>query len=330
MCFWTIETKDPGTKPGSIRSPGLVKDEFYQGFPIPLPTSRLSGGFFSFRAIVPDHGMPSALDFAFRTKSRSTPLSEERTSSRRLLSPLANNPEAPAIFVEHPEDMMHCFDALRLRTGRPVLVFIGGADGLDPVVGQRVTALLQDHLLPLLASLDAVVVDGGTDAGIMACAGQANAIGSVALVGVAAIGTVAVPGLDDALTGETALEPNHSHFLFVPGDRWGDESRWLSLAATTLAGPFPTVTLVVGGGEITRLDISHSLAAERTVILLTGTGGVADELSACPASAIPDDRVSTGSETAASFIIVDLDEAAERLPCHIRRVLSRDLAARTI
>ncbi len=242
------------------------------------------------------------------------------------MSRLADTPRAPISLAEHPDDIPRCIDALGLHTGHPVLVLVGGADGLDPVVGQRVTALFQDHLLPLLANLKAVVVDGGTDAGVMACVGQANITGSVALVGVAAIGTVAVPGLDTAMTGETALEPNHSHFLLVPGDRWGDESRWLSLAATTIAGPCPTVTLVVGGGEITRSDVSHSLSAGCTVILLTGTGGVADELAARAASAQSDDAVSTemGRGMMADIKMVGLSEAAGQLSRCVSKILLCD------
>ena len=235
---------------------------------------------------------------------------------------LAGNPDVWAVLVDPPESMARGVDALNLRVGRPVLVLIGGADGLDPVVGERVYALFRNHLMPLLAKLDAVVVDGGTDAGVMACAGQANAARFVTHVGVAAIGTVEVPGLGGAATGTTALEPNHSHFLLVPGDRWGDESPWLSLAASTIAGPCPSLTLVIGGGKITRLDISHSLLAGRTTILLTGSGGVADELAAHYESSAFSDALAAEWVSSAEIQTVRLDDAAEQLSRYILKILS--------
>lgn len=239
-----------------------------------------------------------------------------------LIPQIASTPHAAAVFPDRPEHMADCVDALNLRVGRPVLVLVGGADGLDAAVAVRVMALFRSHLLPLLAKLEAVVVDGGTDAGVMACVGRANAAGSVPLVGVAAVGTVAVPRIDDATMGNTALEPNHSHFLLVPGDRWGDESSWLSLTAATIAGPCPSVTLVIGGGKITRLDISHSLSAGRSIILLTGSGGVADELAIVPAKPASNEPMAAEMELSADVLTIDLDDPPEQLVRLLMKLLS--------
>jgi hypothetical protein len=32
------------------------------------------------------------------------------------------------------------------------------------------------------------------------------------------------------------LDPNHTHFLLIPGSDWGDESAWISKIATVVAG----------------------------------------------------------------------------------------------
>jgi hypothetical protein len=222
--------------------------------------------------------------------------------------------------------------ALGLASPRPVMVLVGGAGSLS-LAGEAASPLRElFHVLAEVAgAAGAAVVDGGTDAGVMAFMGQAHAeIGATfPLLGVAAEGTVDLPpppllvgegtedltpppllrgeGTEDLtpppllrgeghidlppsplLRGEgkggrggrgEVLEPHHTHFLLVPGDRWGDESPWIARVATLLAGEAPSVTVLVHGGEISRQDVAHSLAAGRPVLVIAGTGRLADELA---------------------------------------------------
>jgi hypothetical protein len=80
--------------------------------------------------------------------------------------------------------------------------------------------------------------------------------------------------------GAAPLDPYHTQVILVPGDTWGDESPWLSRVAAAIASGWPSVTLVVNGGEITYGDIEHSLEAGRPVIVLAGTGRTADAIAA--------------------------------------------------
>ncbi len=221
--------------------------------------------------------------------------------------------------------------ALGLAPPRPVMVLVGGAGGLS-LAGEAASALGElFHALAGVVAAGATVVDGGTDAGVMALMGQARAeIGATfPLLGVAAEGTVDLPptpllrgegpedlpptpllrgeghvdltpppllpgeGPEDLppsplLSGEgkggrggrgEVLEPHHSYFLLVPGDHWGDESPWIARVATLLAGEAPSVTVLVHGGEISRQDVAHSLATGRPVLVIAGTGRLADELA---------------------------------------------------
>jgi len=165
---------------------------------------------------------------------------------------------------------------------RPVLVLVGGANSLDKEVAEWVFPLFRDSLAPRLDRLGAAVIDGGTDSGVMALMGRARTLAgaSFPLIGIAARGTVRMPRetLPPSSTG-TPLEPNHTRFLLVPGDRWGDEAAWIVTAASTLARGAPTATLVVGGGEVTRLDLEHSLREGRPTLLLEGSGGTAHEIA---------------------------------------------------
>jgi len=171
---------------------------------------------------------------------------------------------------------------LRLRGRRPVLVVVGGAAGLDEAGKKRLYTLFSHALLPFIASRQAIVVDGGTDAGVMQLLGRARAEAGACfpLVGVAPEKKVILPG-DGAEPGDRApLEQNHSHFVLVPGSSWGDESPWLSWVATKIAGSAPSVTVLINGGEIAFQDVAHSLEAHRPVLVIAGTGRTADRIAA--------------------------------------------------
>lgn len=139
-----------------------------------------------------------------------------------------------------------------------------------------------EMLAPLVGAFGASVVDGGTDAGVMRLMGQARAeVGArFPLIGVAAIGVVSLPGASSPRPESVLLEPHHSHFLLVPGSKWGDDSPWLSRVASTLAAGKSSLTLLINGGEIAREDISQSLKAGRPVVVVGGTGRLADEIAA--------------------------------------------------
>jgi SLOG in TRPM, prokaryote len=186
----------------------------------------------------------------------------------------------PFARVAEPADLSPTLKALGLAVHRPVLVLVGGAGGMMP----DHLAGMAEAMKPLVPALDrwgAAMVDGGTDSGVMQVMGHArdSAGASFPLVGVAAEGTVIVPGRLPA-PDAAALEPHHTQVILVPGDAWGDESPWLSRVATAIAGGRPSLTLVVNGGQITYDDIGYSLRAGRPVIILAGTGRTADAIAA--------------------------------------------------
>lgn len=183
------------------------------------------------------------------------------------------------------DELPSALSRLGLGLTRPVLVSVGGASGLDAGVADRLLALFRDRLAPLLDQLGAAVVDGGTDAGVMALMGQARRAAGARfpLLGVAARGTVRLP-CEPMGTG-AALEPNHSHRLLVPGTSWGDEIPWMNAVATLLGADHASATLVAAGGRITRLDVDASLEHGRPTLLLAGSGGTADAIASAEASA---------------------------------------------
>jgi hypothetical protein len=85
---------------------------------------------------------------------------------------------------------------LGLRGRRLVLVVVGGAAGLEEADKKRLFTLFGHALLPIVASRQVVVVDGGSDSGVMQLLGRsrAEAGASFPLVGVAAEKKVILPG----------------------------------------------------------------------------------------------------------------------------------------
>lgn len=211
--------------------------------------------------------------------------------------------------VEQRGELPAALRALAVRSGRPVLVSVGGASGMASEDLAAIAALVRARVVPALDQWGAAVVDGGTDAGVMKVMGQAHdaAGASFPLIGVAAGGTVAAPDAAEAVADAVDLEPHHTHVVLVPGDSWGDESLWLSDVAQVVAGDHPSATLVINGGAITYEDIRHSLEAGRPVIVVAGAGRTADAIAAAAAGEGGDERA---TQLAASPLvrIVRLDD----------------------
>jgi hypothetical protein len=174
-----------------------------------------------------------------------------------------------------------------IATDRPVLVCIGGAAGLSDEQAATLTATFQNLLAPALDQWSATVVDGGTDSGVMRMVGRARAAAGSGypLVGVAAAGTIELPGIANDFDDAAPLEPHHTHVVLVPGDKWGDETPWLSAVAAEIAQGRPSATLMVNGGGIALNDAKTSLDAGRPLLVLAGSGRSADEIARARAGA---------------------------------------------
>jgi hypothetical protein len=140
-------------------------------------------------------------------------------------------------------------------------------------------------VIPVIERHGAAVVHGGTDIGVMRVFGHIRALagGGFPLIGVAAGDTVATYG-GPAGPGTATLEPGHTGVILVPGDSWGAESPWLAETATRLAAGKPSLTLLIDGGSITYDDVENSLARQRPVLVLAGSGRTADEITSAAAS----------------------------------------------
>jgi hypothetical protein len=230
------------------------------------------------------------------------------------------------VFPDERSDLAQAISELGLKDQHPVIVLIGG--GID----KREALLTRQAILSvskIAESMNAVIVCGGTNMGVMAEIGQMRWRKSYhyPLVGVAPEALVTWPGGPRSTKflwwGEKRwqLEPHYSHFILVPGSQFGDESPWIVDTATILSKGNRSVTVLINGGEVSRKDIELSLEQGRHVIALSRTGRLADELSRQPDR----DKLITVVPANAEERIVEIVQAA--LSVDERSVLTQSLVS---
>jgi hypothetical protein len=222
---------------------------------------------------------------------------------------------ALAVTVSETTELPQAVEQLGLSNSRPVLVIVGGASQISEADFLRIQSLFVEVLAPIAQSLDAYVVDGGTDAGVMQLMGKAHSQinADFPLIGVAPTAKVILPEQTTILSEDaTPLEPNHTHFVLVPGSNWGDESPWIVQVASILANGAPSITILINGGEITFLDALNSVTAGRRVMVIAGSGRTADKLASALHGDATDERATKLAESG-GLQTIDLEAAKEDL-----------------
>ncbi|NEU82213.1 hypothetical protein [Nostoc sp. UIC 10630] len=233
---------------------------------------------------------------------------------------------ALAIRVDQQAELPDALEQIGLGGSRSILVVVGGASKISEADFLRIKRLFTEVLAPIAESLGAYVVDGGTDAGVMQLMGEARSqIGAkFALIGVTPENKVALPNQQEPGADLTPLEPNHTHFVLVPGDNWGDESPWISDVATMLANNAPSVTVLLNGGEITFDDAFYSVNTGRLVVVIAGSGRTADILADALRGKATDERAKKLAKSGILQYVnlIDIENGVKNLGQIIKDLLS--------
>jgi SLOG in TRPM, prokaryote/SMODS and SLOG-associating 2TM effector domain 1/SMODS and SLOG-associating 2TM effector domain 3 len=211
--------------------------------------------------------------------------------------------------------------ALGLAQGaRPAILVCGGAK-LGATEEQRCREVLGPSIRDAAFAAAAVVVDGGTDAGVMRVVGQARAAGPSAmrvLVGVAPRSKVALPGED---RDGVAVEPHHTHAVLTPGTEFGAERGTLFDITAVLAGSHNIAVVLAGGGREARNEALEAVRRGWPLLVLAGTGGTADDVAAPRNGQPPDAEI---ERLAAYDQTTVVGESGPGLAAHLTWTLIRD------
>jgi len=179
---------------------------------------------------------------------------------------------------------------------RAAVSISGGAGQFPPRLAEPVRALLRCIALSLIERYDALLIDGGTEAGVMRILGEAvrrapadtapreagewgaSSTGPAGrsypfLVGFAPEPLVAYPGAAGEPAGRVGLDPNHPYFVLIRDARqWGDEVEAMFALVEHLhdALELPILSLVVNGGRITLKEAYYATRRRRPLIVLEG------------------------------------------------------------
>lgn len=184
---------------------------------------------------------------------------------------------AKAIRTSKHVDPEYIANVFQLSVPWSVLLLSGGAGRMSE---EHMCAVLSIFSLisEIIVHKRVMVIDGGTKSGVMALMGEAL---SKADQNVPYIGILPAYAKDEpsGQHGESLLEPHHSHFVLIESDEWGSEINAMCDLATYFSTNAPSLVLLANGGEIALRDIEYNVLQEREIVVLVGSGRLADEIA---------------------------------------------------
>lgn len=179
-----------------------------------------------------------------------------------------------------PTDLVH---ALGIPQPRSLLMIAGGAARMNERDYSNLTRLVTDGIAHIAFTLKALIIDGGTQSGVMELMGQgvAKQQQRPVLLGISPAEKVTYPGKTTRkVDGEIVpLDPNHSHFVLVETNEWGGETETMYELAKVFSEGCPSVAILINGGAIAKNEVLYNVRQKRPLIVIEGSGRFADEIA---------------------------------------------------
>ena len=231
-----------------------------------------------------------------------------------------------AVVITAPRDIdaQTILEALDFAQPHALIMVFGGAKGLDDSRKTRLAELFNHAIAPAAAELGALIMDGGTQSGVMAMMGEAVARAGrrSQFLGIAPKGKIRNPEIAGAtkISEGASLEANHSHFVLVESNEWGGETTTMLELARAFNAPI--VAILVNGGAIAANEALQSVRNGWPLLVIEGSGRFADELSA----AVRDGQSAKSVEVneivrSGRVSLFHVDDAAQKLRDELRRML---------
>lgn len=228
-----------------------------------------------------DAHMPARKKSTSKTKADVAAPPTLHTHDLRFNIRFPNDNVAQAVRVRSETEPQSVLKLLGIKDSKPTIFVTGGASYMSQEDAERtremiesVAAFAQEH--------GAVIVDGGTESGVMQMVGEARRKGAYnfPLIGVSPFGKVQYPNHVNP-SAEAELEDSHSHFVLVDGEEWGAESEMIIGVTKALSGlgARPAVGILINGGKIARQEVYLAVSKEIPMVILEGSGRLADEIA---------------------------------------------------
>jgi hypothetical protein len=204
--------------------------------------------------------------------------------NKRFVITFENGQAAFAVHVPRRFDPNSVAKALGFNEPRPTIYVTGGASAMSPEDMQATRTIVERGLARFAEDQGAIVIDGGTEAGIPILLGDARRKlkARFPLVGIAPMELVHYVGHSNP--EGAALNPGHSHFVLTAGDEFGDESDMITQLTYALSGSgkMPALGILINGGKIAREEVYARTTSDTVsfpLIVIEGTGRFADILA---------------------------------------------------
>jgi hypothetical protein len=206
------------------------------------------------------------------------------SKNKRYVINFGDGQAAFAVQVSRRFDPKLVASVLGFRQPRPTIYVTGGAAAMSPEDMTATRNIIERGLVRFAEEQGAIVIDGGTEAGIPVLIGQARRKlrARFPLVGIAPLELVKYPGHDNP--DGSPLNTGHSHFVLTAGDEFGDESEMITHLTNELSGlgQQPALGVLINGGKIAREEVYARTTSDKLsfpLIVIEGTGRFADILA---------------------------------------------------
>jgi hypothetical protein len=214
----------------------------------------------------------------------------DKIETKEIIFP--DGSKATAVFPTVKSQADDIVRKLEIPSYNAVLLLIGGADSIPPNLLAQMTGLFNMGIGHAIEDTHAIVIDGGTKAGVMELIGNMGVSldNPPPMIGVAPRGAVSLP---DGPQDRTPLEPHHNKFVLPEGNDFGDETKTLFNLFAALCKPRPTsqpgevaakgipgIVILAGGKDISKKELLHAVRGKYPVIVIEGSGGLADTIAA--------------------------------------------------
>lgn len=185
---------------------------------------------------------------------------------------------ATAIHVPPSYSPADALAALKLPPFDSTIVVHGGAGNMELSMIAEMRTFLVASLTPMLEHHRPLVVDGATHSGVGRVLGDVREqVGGFPLLGVMPHRFALYPGGPPLDEQRMALNPSHSHLIFVDGKEWGDESEML--IGILQATHKPGIALIINGGQIVLQEAKRHAELGNRLVIIDGSGRMADTLA---------------------------------------------------